>query len=62
MITARTVVEQATGRYYSTFDFYTPEEFRTALATFESRLMETYSDPANVVWQNDHLQLVARRR
>ena len=55
------LVEQATGRYYSTFGFYTPKEFQTALATFESRLTQTYSDLANVVWQNDHLLLVARR-
>ena len=60
--TAARLVEQATGRYYSTFTFYTPEEFQAALATFEARLAEDYSDPSNVVWQNDHLLLVARRR
>ncbi len=60
--TAARLVEQATGCYYSTFSFYTPEEFRAALSTFETRLAEDYSDPSNVVWQNDHLLLVARRR
>ncbi len=60
--TAARLVEQATGRYYSTFTFYTPEEFLAALATFEARLAEDYSDPSNVTWQNDHLLLVARRR
>ena len=56
------LIAQATGRYYSTFCFYTPEEFRAALEIFESRLAEDYSDLSNVVWQNDHLLLVARRR
>ena len=60
--TAARLVEQATGRYYSTFSFYTPEEFQASLSTFEARLAEDYSDPSNVVWQNDHLLLVARRR
>ena len=60
--TAARLVTQATGRYYSTFGFYTPEEFQAALSTFEARLAEHYSDLSNVVWQNDHLLLVARRR
>jgi ubiquinone/menaquinone biosynthesis C-methylase UbiE len=60
--TAARLVAQATGRYYSTFCFYTPEEIRAALTTFEAQLAEAYPDPSNVVWQNDHLLLVARRR
>ncbi len=60
--TAVRLVEQATGRYYSTFSFYTPGEFSAALATFEARLATAFADPSKVIVQNDHLLLVARRR
>jgi ubiquinone/menaquinone biosynthesis C-methylase UbiE len=59
--TAARLVEQATRRYYSTFSFYPPKEFRAALATFKARLAEAYPDPTSVVSQNDHLLLIARR-
>jgi len=44
-MTASRLVEQATGRYYSTFNFFTSEDFGAALATFEARLAANYSDP-----------------
>jgi ubiquinone/menaquinone biosynthesis C-methylase UbiE len=55
------LMEQARGRCYSTFDFYTPAEFLAALQSFQSRIMLAYPDPFNITVRNDHLLLIAPR-
>jgi SAM-dependent methyltransferase len=48
---------QAEGRHYSTFSFYTPDEWHASIATFLARL------PSPIVsWIDEHLLVVVRRR
>jgi hypothetical protein len=42
-------------------DFYTPEEFARAFATFRKRLSEEFPNPSAVRVRNDHLLVTARR-
>jgi SAM-dependent methyltransferase len=55
------LVEQARGRCYSTFCFYTPAEFEVALQSFQRRLASAYPDPRRIIVRNDHLLLVVPR-
>ncbi|UCC48960.1 MAG: class I SAM-dependent methyltransferase [Gemmatimonadota bacterium] len=55
------LIQQARGRCYSTFSFYTPTEFELALQTFRRRVAAAYPDPSNISVRNDHLLLVAPR-
>ncbi len=48
---------QAEGRHYSTFSFYTPDEWRASIATFLARLPSP-----TVSWIDEHLLVVVRRR
>ncbi|NIM49319.1 MAG: methyltransferase domain-containing protein [Gemmatimonadales bacterium] len=47
---------------YSTFRFYSPDEFEEALSAFEIRVRATFDDPSAITAQNDHLLVVATRR
>jgi SAM-dependent methyltransferase len=57
--TAERLQAQADRRHYSTFSLYTPEELRTAIATFLARLPSP-----EVCWVDEHLLVVVggRRR
>ncbi len=55
------LVEQARGRCYSTFCFYTTAEFEVALQFFQRRLASAYPDPRRITVRNDHILLVAPR-
>ncbi|MFQ6047244.1 MAG: hypothetical protein ACE5PT_12965, partial [Gemmatimonadales bacterium] len=46
---------------YSTFWFYSPEEFEEALAVFEAQVRANFDDPSAVTARNDHLLLLATR-
>ena len=54
--------DQARSRCYSTFRFYSPEEFDKALGAFQTRVEATFDDPSAITAQNDHLLLLATRR
>jgi len=54
--TAERLGAQAQGRHYSTFSFYTPQELRTAIATFLTRLPSP-----EVSWVDEHLLVIAGR-
>ena len=63
--TAARLVEQATGRYYSTFSLYTPEEFRAALATFEDGFRANTGRSVDPRWMPAHSHkrtLVGKRK
>ena len=56
------LLEQARNGGYSTFRFYSPDEFEEALGTFESRVRSTFDDPTAIAAQNDHQLVLAVRR
>lgn len=56
------LLEQARSGGYSTFRFYSADEFEEALDTFEIRVRATFDDPAAITAQNDHLLVLATRR
>ncbi len=56
------LVEQARSGSYSTFRFYSPDEFEEALSAFEIRVRATFDDPSAITAQNDHLLVLATRR
>jgi len=55
------LVHQAQTGHYSTFDFYTAQEFEDALRTFQRRLHAHFEDCSHMTVQNDHLLVVTRR-
>ena len=55
------LMEQVRSRGYSTFWFYSPEEFDAALETFEARLRVNFDDPSTITVQNDHILVSATR-
>jgi len=57
----RRLAKQARHRHYSTFDMYPPQEFRTALGEFQTRLRNEFEDPETLTWTDENLMLVLRR-
>ena len=55
------LLQQARQRHYSTFDLYTPAEFKHALAKFEQNLRSKYPNPQCVTWSDENLMLVAEK-
>jgi ubiquinone/menaquinone biosynthesis C-methylase UbiE len=55
------LVHQALTGHYSTFDFYTAQEFEDALQMFKRRLHAHFEDSFSMTVQNDHLLVVSRR-
>jgi SAM-dependent methyltransferase len=56
------LLDQARSGGYSTFRFYSADEFDEALSAFEDRVRATFDDPSAIVAQNDHLLVLATRR
>ncbi len=56
------LLEQARSGGYSTFRFYSADEFEEALGTFEDRIRATFDDPTTITAQNDHVLVLATRR
>ncbi len=56
------LLEQARSGGYSTFRFYSEDEFEEALSAFENRVRATFDDPSAIIAQNDHLLVLATRR
>ncbi len=56
------VLSQTRGRCYSTFDFYSADEFAAALEIFHERLVGAYRSRHSIAASNDHLLVTARRR
>ena len=55
------LLETARGGCYSTFEFYTDQEFEQALATFRQRLQACFPDPSVIPSRNEHLLVHATR-
>ena len=53
--------EQAKHHHYSTFRFYTKEEFETALQRFTEILKNRFEDSENIPWTDGNVLLVARK-
>ena len=56
------LLEQARSGGYSTFRFYSADEFEEAISVFEDRVRATFDDPSAIIAQNDHLLVLATRR
>jgi ubiquinone/menaquinone biosynthesis C-methylase UbiE len=54
--------DQARSGGYSTFRFYSAQEFEEALGTFEAGVRADFDDPSAITAPNDHLLLLAARR
>ena len=55
------LLEQVTAYHYSTFRFYSPDRFQTALDTFQRRLRDVFRNCSRITFSNDHLLVVAQR-
>ena len=58
----RFLVRQARGRHYSTFSMYTEEEFEAALAEFQQRVGNNFSDTEKVSWSDENILFELRRK
>jgi ubiquinone/menaquinone biosynthesis C-methylase UbiE len=56
------LLDQARSGAYSTFRFYSPQEFERALGAFEARVRADCDDPSAITAPNDHLLVLATRR
>ena len=52
---------QAKDHHYSTFQFYTKGEFKTALRRFTDILKNRFDDTENIPWTDGNVLLVARK-
>jgi len=52
------LIEQADNRHYSTFWFYSDQEFVTALDEFRWNIREHFSNPDEIQWFDENLLLV----
>jgi len=55
------LLDQARSGGYSTFRFYTPEEFEGALGAFEARVRASFDNLSTITAPNDHLLVLATR-
>ena len=55
------LLEQVDAYHYSTFRFYSPDDLRTALDTFQRRVRDVFRDCSRITFDNDHLLVVAQR-
>jgi SAM-dependent methyltransferase len=56
------LLDQARSGAYSTFRFYSPEEFENALRVFDARVRADFDDLSAITAPNDHLLVLATRR
>jgi ubiquinone/menaquinone biosynthesis C-methylase UbiE len=54
--------DQARSGAYSTFRFYSPDEFEEALGVFEARVRADFDDLSAITVPNDHLLVLVARR
>lgn len=55
------LVEQATHRHYSTFEFYTKNEFQKSLAEFIKKVKRNFSDVNRITWVDGNVLFVIRK-
>lgn len=55
------LVNQAQNKHYSTFQFYTDEEFKNALKSFQQKVSENFEDLNKISWIDENILLVARK-
>lgn len=56
------LVEQAQNHHYSTFNFYTEEEFAQSLDKFKQNLRLHFKDLKNIKWFDENILLVIRKQ
>jgi ubiquinone/menaquinone biosynthesis C-methylase UbiE len=55
------LIEKAENRHYSTFWFYSDQEFVTALKEFQQNIRDRFSDPEQVRWSDENLLLIIEK-
>jgi SAM-dependent methyltransferase len=55
------LLDHARSGGYSTFRFYSPDEFKEALGVFEAKVRARFDDPSSIAATNDHLLVMATR-
>ncbi|MFQ6047033.1 MAG: hypothetical protein ACE5PT_11875 [Gemmatimonadales bacterium] len=55
------LLDHARGGGYSTFRFYSPDEFEGALGVFEAQVTASFDDLSSIAATNDHLLVTATR-
>lgn len=53
--------DQAKNHHYSTFDFYSQSEFRTALVQFQRNLRDHFDDPDNIQWVDENILFIMHK-
>jgi ubiquinone/menaquinone biosynthesis C-methylase UbiE len=54
------LIHRALSHHYSTFDLYSPAEFRTALRRFVRNLTEHFDEPNEITWFDENILLILR--
>jgi ubiquinone/menaquinone biosynthesis C-methylase UbiE len=55
------LVYRAQNHHYSTFDLYSPREFKTALRQFSSDLLDCFDNPNNIQWVDENILLIFQK-
>jgi ubiquinone/menaquinone biosynthesis C-methylase UbiE len=55
------LIKRAQNHHYSTFDLYSPGEFKTALKQFCNNLLDYFNNPDNIQWVDENILLVVRK-
>ena len=55
------LLEQAKNHHYSTFNFYTKEEFEDSIEKFKENIKRNFKDLKNINWFDENILLVVRK-
>ncbi len=55
------LLTQVINRHYSTFFFYSKEEFEYSLRVFQKRLLKKFKNPEKIFWFDENIMLVVRK-
>ncbi len=55
------LLDQATGKHYSTFSLYSADELRKAFEVFEARLAEHFMGCDEITWTDENVMIVFRK-
>ena len=53
--------EQAMSHHYSTFDLYSPGEFKYALKHFKNNMLDYFNDPHDIQWVDENILLILKK-
>jgi ubiquinone/menaquinone biosynthesis C-methylase UbiE len=56
------LLQQAQHHHYSTFNYYTDDEFEKSLARFNQNIRRNFSDVEHITWTDENVLLIDRKR